>query len=73
MELKLTLKHNFSAGEKVFELFCIKNDFDSYLAKRHNFVSHITLIPRNNTLLYYSANQICLCCIISWNAFLALD
>ena len=35
------------------------------------FILHITLIPRNDTFLYYWTNQICFCCIILRNAFLA--
>ena len=37
------------------------------------FVSHITLIPPNNTFIYYSTNQISLCYIILQNAFLVPD
>ena len=36
-------------GEKLFELFCVKNDFAKYFAKCHNllytyFVSHTMVI-----------------------------
>ena len=47
---------------KIFELFCIKNDFAKYFAKCHNlfkyFVLHIMVIPQNDTFLYYRTNQI---------------
>ena len=46
-------------GEKLFELFCIKNIFAKYFGKCSNlfkyFVSHI-VIPQNNTFLYYRTN-----------------
>ena len=52
--------------EKLFgELFCIENDFPKYFAKCRNlfhlfkyFVPRITIIPRNDTLLYHRTNQI---------------
>ena len=67
MKLQLTLKHRFHTDEKLFdELFCIENDIPKYFAKCCNllylfkhFVSHITIIPRKDTLLYHRTNQIC--------------
>ena len=57
-----------------FELFCIKNDFAKCFAKCCNFIkyfaSHITVILENVILLYYRKNQISLCDMILWNAFL---
>ena len=52
--------------KKLFgELFCIKNDFPKYFAKCHNllylfkyFVARITIISRNDALLYHRTNQI---------------
>ena len=48
--------------ENLFELFCIKNDFARNFEKCQNlfkyFVSHITVIPRNDLFLYYRKNQI---------------
>ena len=45
--------------EKLFELFCIKNELAKYFAKCHNvfkyFVLHI-VIPQNDTFLNYRAN-----------------
>ena len=42
-------------GEKLFELFCIKDDFAGYFGECFNlikyFVSHIIVIPQINTLL----------------------
>ena len=64
--MKLELKHHFHREEKLFgELFSIENDFPKYFPKCHNllylfkyFVLHITIIPRNDTLLYHRTNQI---------------
>ena len=62
MNLSLTLKHGFYTNEKLFTLFCIENDFAKNFAKCHNlfkyFVSHITVISRNNTFLCCMKNQI---------------
>ena len=68
MKLQLTLKHRFYTDEKLFELFCIENNFAKYFANVaiYNakiylfecFVSHITVIPRNDTFLYYRTSQI---------------
>ena len=48
MELQLTLKQHFHTGQKLFELFCIKNDFTEYFGECCNlfkyFVSHIIII-----------------------------
>ena len=66
MKLYLTLKHRFNTEEKLFGgLFPIENDFPKYFAKCRSllylfkhFVSHIKIIPRNDTLLYHSTNPI---------------
>ena len=64
-------------GEKLFELFCIKNDFAKYFGGCCNlfkhFVSHIIIIPQINTFLYYRTNYISLCCVMLQNAFLASE
>ena len=62
MKLWLTVKHNFYTSEKLFELFCFKNDFVKYFAECRDllfkyFVLHIMVIPQNNTFLYYKSNQ----------------
>ena len=39
MKLSLISKHNFYTDEKLFELFCSKNDFPKYFARcQHLFV-----------------------------------
>ena len=67
--------------ENLFELFGIKNDFATDFAKCYNllkftyFASQVTLIPQNDTFLYYKKNQISwgTCnCIILRNTFEAL-
>ena len=59
MKLQLTLKPLSNIDEKLFELFCIKNELAKYFAKCHNvfkyFVLHI-VIPQNDTFLNYRAN-----------------
>ena len=50
--------------ENLFELFGIKNDFATDFAKCYNllkftyFASQVTVIPQNDTFLYYKKNQI---------------
>ena len=55
MKSKLTLKHGFHT--RLFELCGTENDFTKYFAKCPNlfkyFVSDITVIAPNDTLLYY--------------------
>ena len=46
--------------ERFLELFCIENDFAKYRNLFKYFVSHITVIPRNDTFLYHRTNQISL-------------
>ena len=75
IKLNLILKH-FYTDEKLFELFCIKNDFAKYFAKYRNllfkyFVSHIMIIFRSDTFLYHRTNQVSLRCIIVRNGFVA--
>ena len=38
MKLKIPLKHCFYTDEKLFELFCIENNFPKYSAKCHNLL-----------------------------------
>ena len=61
--------------KKVYELFCIENDFAKYFAECRNsfkyFVLHIMVIAWNDTYLYYRTNQISFCFIILGSAFLA--
>ena len=81
MKLKIPLKHCFYTDEKLFELFCIENNFPKYSAKCHNLLylnilSYITIIPQNDTLLHHRTNQISLkylCCIVLQNTFLAQE
>ena len=83
MKLKIPLKHRFYTDEKLFELFCIENNFPKYSTKCQNllylfkyFVSYITIIPQNDTLLHHGTNQISLkylCCIVLQNTFLAQE
>ena len=54
-EIILNINTPFYANEKLFELFCIKNDFLKYFVKCRNllylfkhFVSNIAIIPRND-------------------------
>ena len=58
----INIKTLFYNGEKLFELFCFKNDFVKYFAECRDllfkcFVLHIMVIPQNNTFLYYKSNQ----------------
>ena len=77
IEIQFTLKHHFHMDEKLFKLFCIENYLNIsqnatiYLFKY--FALHITLIPRNDTFLYYMTKQIPLRCIILQNSFLASE
>ena len=55
---------NYFASKMIF--INISQNVTIYLFKY--FVSHIMLIPRSNTFLYYSTNQVSLGCIILRNA-----
>ena len=58
-EIVINTKTYFHADEKLFGLGCIENDFCKYVAKFYILtilVSHIKIISRNDTLLYYRAS-----------------
>ena len=65
MQIKSLL--NYFASRMI--LLNILQDVVIYLFKY--FVSHIVVIPQNDTLLCYKQNQMSLCYIILRNAFLA--
>ena len=72
MKLQLTLNHYLLTDEKLFELFPLKMIFpNTKCCNLFIFIYHLMVIPQNDTFLYYWTNQISLCCIILWNAFLA--
>ena len=73
IKLELRVKYHSYVDEKLFELFCIENDFGKYFAKSCHllfkyFVSHIIVIPRNDSFLHYRTNQNSFFCIILRNA-----
>ena len=69
MKSQLTLKHHFYADEKLLNYFASKitllNILQNVAIYRFKYsISHIMVIPLNDTFLYYRTNRISLCCII---------
>ena len=76
MKLWLILKHICIGMKSFLNYFALKIIFLNILQNVSVYLfkycgSHITIISRNDTFLYYRINQISMCCTILWNAFLA--